>query len=207
MSKRRAGLVASMLAFGIAVPMLSAGAEASAGLTGETQATSNNQPGQRIQENLDGLTAGKYPGAMAVYRDREGRITDYTSGVGDLATGEKVPVNGRFRIASNTKTFTATVALQLVDEGKLDLDAKVEKYLPGVIRGKGGDGRKMTVRQVLRQQTGLPNYTNAIVEDYAKVQHRYFENRELLDAALAQKQLFNRERRGGTATPTTSSRR
>ena len=36
----------------------------------------------------------------------------------------------------------ATVVLQLVERGRIDLDAPVERYLPGLVRGNGNDGRK-----------------------------------------------------------------
>lgn len=55
-----------------------------------------------------------------------------------------MPQNGRFRIGSTTKTFTATVVLQLVGEGRLSLDDTVEQWLPGVV---GKDGYRVTVRQ------------------------------------------------------------
>ena len=63
------------------------------------------------------------------------------AGVGDIRTHSAVPVDGQVRIGSNTKVFTAVTVLQLVGEGRLDLDKPVETYLPGVVRGDGIDGR------------------------------------------------------------------
>ncbi|WP_237330477.1 serine hydrolase domain-containing protein [Streptomyces sp. BA2] len=125
------------------------------------------------------------PAALASAQDREGRTRTYTAGVGDLATGAKVPRDGRVRIGSNTKTFTAVVVLQLVGEGKIRLDAPVETYLPGLVRGDGIDGRRIKVRQLLQQNSGLPNYSNYLGDDV-----RYFEPRELLDIALRHKAGF-----------------
>jgi D-alanyl-D-alanine carboxypeptidase len=51
-----------------------------------------------------------------------------------------------FRIGSMTKMFVATTVLQLVGERRVVLDAPVERYLPGVVRGHGNDGRAITVR-------------------------------------------------------------
>src|SRR5690349_389256 len=48
------------------------------------------------------------------------------------AAGAAVP-SGYFRIGSVTKTFVATVVLQLVDEGRVRLDAPIEEYLPGLV--------------------------------------------------------------------------
>lgn len=79
-------------------------------------------------------------------------------GLADLKTGRKAVGNERGRIASNTKTWTATVVLQLVGEGKLKLDDTVDRYLPGLIRTKHYDGRRITIRQLLQHTSGLPDY-------------------------------------------------
>ncbi len=111
----------------------------------------------RLQQVLDRLTtADGAPGALADVRDRTGR-TVLTSGVADTTTHAPVPEDSRFRIGSRTKTFTATVVLQLVGEHKVDLDAPIERYLPGLIRGNGNDGRKITVRELLQHTSGLPD--------------------------------------------------
>ncbi|WSY16229.1 beta-lactamase family protein [Embleya sp. NBC_00896] len=125
------------------------------------------------------------PAALASVKDRDGRTRTYTAGVGDVATGSKVPRDGQVRIGSNTKAFTAVVVLQLVGEGKIGLDAPVDTYLPDLVRGEGIDGRHITVRQLLQHTSGLPNYSNHLGDDV-----RYFEPRELLDIALRHKADF-----------------
>jgi D-alanyl-D-alanine carboxypeptidase len=129
------------------------------------------------------------PAALASVADREGRMRTYTAGVGDLRTGAKVPRDGQVRAGSNTKAFTAVVVLQLVGEKRIGLDAPVDTYLPGLLRGEGIDGRRITVRQLLQHTSGLPEYvdTGAILKDL----QRYYEPRELLDSALAQKAHFS----------------
>jgi D-alanyl-D-alanine carboxypeptidase len=79
-------------------------------------------------------------------------------GVSDLATGAPMALDDAFRIASVTKTFTATVVLQLVDEGKLTLDDLLEQYVTGI-----PNGDRITIRQVLGMTAGIYNY----VEDPA----------------------------------------
>jgi D-alanyl-D-alanine carboxypeptidase len=140
-----------------------------------------------VQQSLNTLVSeDDFPGALAAVRDARGRTHDYTAGVGELGTDSKVPVNGRVRIASNTKMFTATVVLQLVGEGKIDLDAPVDTYLPGVVRGDGIDGREITVRHLLQQTSGLVDYDDKLLAGgYSAVQHRHFEPRELVDVVLA----------------------
>ncbi|MFB7666300.1 serine hydrolase domain-containing protein [Kitasatospora sp. NPDC056138] len=139
-----------------------------------------------VRQRLNTLVAEDgLPGALAAVRDRDGRTRNYTAGVGDVTTGAQVPVDGQVRIGSNTKTFVAVVLLQLAAEGKVDLDASVDTYLPGLVRGYGIDGRCITVRQLLQQTSGLPNYSNYLGDDV-----RYFEPRELLDIALRHKADF-----------------
>ncbi|MEU2794224.1 serine hydrolase domain-containing protein [Streptomyces sp. NPDC007100] len=82
-----------------------------------------------------------------------------SAGVADTATGRKRSADDHFRAASITKPFIATVVLQLAAERRLSLDDTVEKWLPGLVRGNGNDGRTITLRQLLNHTSGLPNYT------------------------------------------------
>ncbi|WP_033260222.1 serine hydrolase domain-containing protein [Kitasatospora setae] len=69
--------------------------------------------------------------------------------------------------------------------------ATVDTYLPGLLRGDGVDGRNITVRQLLQHTSGLPDYMLApALLDFTTIQYRYFEPRELLDGALAQRAVF-----------------
>nr|WP_244943162.1 serine hydrolase domain-containing protein [Streptomyces inhibens] len=144
-----------------------------------------------VQQGLDRLVhKDKYPAALAATVGRDGRTRNYTSGVADLRTGAKVPVDGQVRAGSNTKTFTAVVVLQLVGEGKVALDAPIERYLPNLVRGEGIDGRRITIRQLLQHTSGLPNYTNFLGDLTGKGRHTYVQPRTLLDVGLAHKALF-----------------
>ncbi|MFG1651789.1 serine hydrolase domain-containing protein [Micromonospora sp. NPDC049275] len=133
-----------------------------------------------VQRHLDRLVSEDgFPGALASVRGADGRVRDYTAG--------PVPRDGQVRIGSNTKTFTAVVVLQLVGEGRIDLDATVEHYLPGVVRGNGNDGRTITVRQLLQQTSGLPDYDDVLFtkqQDLVDKSHSYYQPRRLVDAAL-----------------------
>lgn len=139
-----------------------------------------------VQKGLNALVhTDGIPAALASVEDRVDHTRTYTAGVGDLATGAKVPRDGQVRIGSNTKTFTAVVVLQLVGEGKIGVDAPVDTYLPGLVRGDGIDGRRITLRQLLRQTSGLPNYSKYLSDDI-----RYYDPRDLLDLALQHKADF-----------------
>jgi D-alanyl-D-alanine carboxypeptidase len=64
--------------------------------------------------------------------------------------------NQRFRIGSVTKTFTAALVMQLVDEHRLRLDDSLARYLPGVVP----EGSKITIRDLLQHESGLANFTD-----------------------------------------------
>jgi D-alanyl-D-alanine carboxypeptidase len=74
-------------------------------------------------------------------------------GVADKATGAPMRTDFYSRIGSETKTFTVTGVLQLVDEGKVGLDDPIAKYVPGV-----PEGDRITLRQLARMQSGLFPY-------------------------------------------------
>ncbi|MCM0640629.1 serine hydrolase domain-containing protein [Cellulomonas wangsupingiae] len=145
-----------------------------------------------VQQTLDRLVDEHgVPGALATVTDRKGRERHLVAGVGDLATGAPVPVDGQVRIGSDSKTFLAAVVLQLVGEGVVDLDAPVETYLPGVVHGEGVDGTVVTVRDLLQHTSGIGDYTSGppFVVDGAPsllaLKDWYVEPYELVDLGLA----------------------
>ena len=119
------------------------------------------------------------------------RRTAIAEGRGDLRTGTPMPSGGRFRAGSLTKPFVATVVLQLVGEGKVALDAPVDRYLPGVVRGNGNDGRQITVRHLLQQTSGLPDYLRYLTpQELIETRFHHREPLDLLAVALAHGRLF-----------------
>ncbi|WP_437928830.1 serine hydrolase domain-containing protein [Sorangium sp. So ce291] len=152
----------------------------------------NTDPDDPVQQAVDHLVRDdKFPAALAAVSDLDGQTRHYIAGVADLETRAKVPVDGQVRIGSNSKPFTAVVVLQLVGEGKVELDAPIETYLPGLVRGEGIDGHDITVRQLLQHNSGLPDFVNELfVGGLASVRHTYFDPRTLLDLALAQEVEF-----------------
>ena len=73
------------------------------------------------------------------------------AGLADEEAGVKMRAVDRFRVGSVTKTFVATVVLQLAGEGRLGLDDPVSRWLPGLLR----DGDQITIRQLLAHRSGL----------------------------------------------------
>ncbi|MGY0235550.1 serine hydrolase domain-containing protein [Longispora urticae] len=176
---------------GLALVALVAAAAAVVGtVPGSAQA---HGQGDVVRQGLDRLVGkDRYPAALASTVDRNGRTRDYAAGVADLRTGRKAPVDGQVRAGSNTKTFTATVVLQLVGEGRVELDAPIERYLPGLVRGEGIDGRDITVRNLLQHTSGLPNYTAYMMAELIdrSGRHTYYQPRALVDVALAHRASF-----------------
>lgn len=107
--------------------------------------------------------------------------TRRTAGLSDVETGAPFAPHTHVRVGSITKTFVAATVLQLVSEGKVDLDAPIDAYLPGRIRGAGIDGSAIMVRQLLRHQSGLPEYFDADIDRNVGP----ITGDQLLDLALA----------------------
>ncbi|PSL53435.1 D-alanyl-D-alanine carboxypeptidase [Saccharothrix carnea] len=134
---------------------------------------------------LDGwVEQGWASGALLTVQDSTGTRAD--------AAGE-ASVGGYFRIGSATKTFVATVVLQLVDEGKVGLDDPVDRYVAGVPKGENGD--RATVRQVLNHTSGFYDYAHE--EGYSTNRwrgadrFRSYRPQELLDVAFARESYFD----------------
>lgn len=177
---------AAALTAGVCAPVSSAHADASP--TRAATAATRYADVRQILQRL--TTADGAPGALAEVNGAHGR-TALTSGVADIATGAPVAGDSRFRIGSMTKMFVATVVLQLVGEHRVALDAPVERYLPGVIRGSGNDGRDITVRELLQHTSGLPDYLDYLSpQDVLDHPLAHYDPRELLDIALGHPPLF-----------------
>ncbi|CAL9555834.1 serine hydrolase domain-containing protein [Streptomyces griseomycini] len=73
--------------------------------------------------------------------------------------GEGMTRADHFRAGSITKTFIATLFLQLADEQRLSLSDTVEEHLPGLVRGAGNDGRALTLRSLLTHTSGLYDFS------------------------------------------------
>ncbi|MFD6398356.1 serine hydrolase domain-containing protein [Nocardia sp. NPDC060249] len=123
----------------------------------ETGATAAQPDRPEIRQALESVVQAGFPGAQAVITTAIGEQT-VSAGVGDIDTGAPIPDRAHVRIGSNTKSFVATVVMQLVAEGKVELDGPIERYLPGVVQGSGNDGTRITVRQLLQHTSGLPDY-------------------------------------------------
>ncbi|MEU2131110.1 serine hydrolase domain-containing protein [Streptomyces sp. NPDC018352] len=113
----------------------------------------------QLREVLEGIVDSGITGITLRVHDERGEWVG-SAGVSKLGEAAKPPVDGHVRIGSNTKTFTATLVLQLVAEGRLGLDAPVAGHLPGF-----GLDRRITVRMLLQHTSGIFNFTGEYYED------------------------------------------
>jgi D-alanyl-D-alanine carboxypeptidase len=131
-----------------------------------------------IRALLTEVAATGVPGSVVRVQDgREIRVA--TAGVLDLATGAELGPGARFRVGSITKTFVATVVLQLVGEGRLSLDEPIARRLPGLL----GNGNAITVRELLNHTSGLFDYTADPTVLAGIAQNRVFNPTELVGIA------------------------
>src|ERR1044071_80579 len=83
----------------------------------------------------------------------------YKGGFGMANMEWNIPItpDTKFRLGSITKQFTATVILQLVEQGKIKLDGKLSDYLPDYRKDVG---EKVTIHHLLTHTSGIPSYTS-----------------------------------------------
>ena len=186
----RAGRRRSVVWRVLAVPLAAAIALGAAG--GTASAAPSKGEAESLKSRAQGLLGDGYPAALAAVTDSKGESAGVAVGKGNVETGQAPPMDGEVRIGSNTKTFVAVVVMQLVQEGKVGLDEPIETYLPGLIKGEGVDGSKITVRQLLQHTSGLPEYTDTTPgrSDIFQIKDHYIPPRDLLDTALGKPAQF-----------------
>ena len=115
---------------------------------------------QKLQQILDKQVAQGVPGVTMYIKKANGWTWSGASGFSVLNGQVPMKASDRFRIMSITKTFVATVVLQLAQEGKLSLDNTIDKLLPEAIANRIPNHNQITVRHLLNHTSGLFNYTN-----------------------------------------------
>ncbi|PRT25763.1 D-alanyl-D-alanine carboxypeptidase [Bacillus wiedmannii] len=134
-------------------------AEPTQSVSSSVQTSTQRDRNSVKQAVRDTLQLG-FPGILAKTSEG-GKTWSYAAGVANLSSKKPMKTDFRFRIGSVTKTFTATVVLQLAEENRLNLDDSIEKWLPGVIQGNGYDDKQITIRQVLNHTSGIAEYTRS----------------------------------------------
>ncbi|MFF9200526.1 serine hydrolase domain-containing protein [Streptomyces sp. NPDC014986] len=143
---------------------------------------------QLQRETARVLREGGFVGITVRVRDGA-RTVHARAGEAELHTGRPVPPGAEFRIGSVTKTFVATVVLQLVAEGRLSLDDTVEHWLPGVVSGNGNDGSRVTVRNLLQHTSGIHDYgpeedTGNTAADFERTRYDHVSPEQMVAGAM-----------------------
>lgn len=151
------------------------------------QAPSNlDAVGTELDAALNDVVAAGVPGVIVRVTDPHQAARNYAAGVGDLATSIPLRPTARYRVGSITKTFVATIVLQLVGEGRLRLDEPVAERLPGLLSNRP----PITVRQLLNHTSGLPDYIEDPQLFAGIVQNRVWKPQELVAMADKRPQVF-----------------
>ena len=161
-AKKRVGITA------LAVTLL-----AGATTPGVAAAAAQDRP--ELQTAIQEIVDSGFAGVQLRVHDERGDWVG-SAGVRKLGETAKPPTNGRFRVGSNTKTFVATVALQLVAEGRIELDTPAADYLPAF-----GLDRRITVRMLLQHTSGLFSYTGEYYPDGTIVPGIPWQGKEWVD--------------------------
>jgi hypothetical protein len=127
--------------------------------SGAAQAAAAGQDHPELRKALEEIVDSGFVGVSLRVHDERGEWVG-SAGAAELGGTAKPPTNGQVRIGSNTKTFTATLMLQLVAEGKVGLDTAVNGYLP-----EFGLDERITVRMLLRHTSGVFNFSGEVCDD------------------------------------------
>ena len=135
---------------------------------------------QRLEQILlDNMEEFGIPGALVgVWIPGEGNLI-IEQGVSDIDTNKAIEKKDHVRIGSVTKSFTVTVILQLVEEGKISLDDPLSKFFPEI------QNSEATVRDLANMRSGIFNYTedNNFILELIEDLLREWSPQELVDVA------------------------
>ena len=112
----------------------------------------------KLRVTLDATHEAGMPGLYSSVRQDDDTWRG-AAGYADTRTRRPVRPTMEHRVGSVTKTFTATAVLQLVEQGRLQLDAPIAQFLPGVVPGERG--QQITLRMLLNHTSGIADYVPA----------------------------------------------
>jgi D-alanyl-D-alanine carboxypeptidase len=141
-----------------------------------------------LEKDLDALVAAGAPGAILFTRNGT-HTRVITAGLADVPHQRPIRPGDHFKVASVTKSYTASVVLQLAAEGKLGLGDSVERRLPKLVP----NGKSITILQLLNHTSGLFDFENdrqLLKPYYAGELDHYWSMRQLLQRAVTHKPLF-----------------
>lgn len=122
-----------------------------------------------------------FNGTVLIQKDSK-TVYHKSFGVAERAFNSPLTNQTRYQVCSFTKTFTAVLVLQLVEQGKIDLQKKIIDYLPEY-RGEGG--KRVSIHQLLNHTSGMKNTDTAKDENFLKYglgfYHRPYQLKEIVD--------------------------
>jgi len=130
---------------------------------------------ERFEADVPGLIIGVWSPTLGVYQGVFGKA--------DLESVTAPSVDDSFRIGGVSRTFTATVILELAGEGKLALNGQVKTYLPDLAKRYPPIGTR-TVAQLLGMRSGLPEYADSIAKQFPASARRTWTADELIELAM-----------------------
>ncbi|NMO03278.1 beta-lactamase family protein [Gordonia sp. TBRC 11910] len=185
----RSRLAVSVLVSAVAIAGCSSSSSTPTPTSSATVATSttmNATTTAALQTVLDDARARSgAPGALARIISPHGTWTGVSGTTAAGGTTKPQPTD-HTRVGSLTKTMTATVLLQLVQEGKVALDDPLGKYLPSAPNATA------TLRQVADMTSGIPSYTasNAFTDKYFAHPEQAWQPQQLVDVAKSMPPVF-----------------
>lgn len=124
----------------------------------------------KLFSSIEGDNKGM--GSISIFKDGK-EVYQHTIGFANIQDSLKAESETVYRVGSISKTFTASIIMQMVDEGKLTLDTKLNKYFPDV-----PNAASITIEQMLRHRSGLFNFTSK--EDYLQWAEKPLTKEEIL---------------------------
>ncbi|CAB3738223.1 D-aminopeptidase [Paraburkholderia phenoliruptrix] len=158
-----------------------------AGCGGDTLTPTEPAFATAARPQIDALLAETLtPGAVVYVQSPSGNWLE-SFGTAARGTHTPIPTNAHFRVGSVTKTWTGTVILQLVQEGKLALGDPVSKYIANV-----PNGDSITIEELLSMRSGLYNYSTSLAfnQTLDAQPNKVWTTKELLDIAFSQPVYF-----------------
>ncbi|MFP5470618.1 MAG: serine hydrolase domain-containing protein [Bacteroidia bacterium] len=120
-----------------------------------------------IDQNEKGMNS------VSIFKDGK-EVYQNSIGYADVENQIKANKDTKYRIGSISKTFTATIIMKLVEQGRLSLDTKLSKYYPEI-----ENAEKITIEHLLKHRSGIFNFTNA--EDYVQWMEKPISKKDLVE--------------------------
>ena len=126
-------------------------------------------------------------GQISIFHDGK-EVYARSYGYADIANQQKIQHNTKFRVGSVSKTFTATIIMKLIENGKLSLSTTLNKYYPQI-----QNADKITIQYLLEHRSGIANFTS--VEDYMKWNTQEHSKEQVLERIKSGGVIFSPDER------------